>query len=346
MGFYGIKVRLHRFELPLRHAFGISRSTHSIQPSLIVELTDGEFSGFGEATTNPYYETSLESMMNAADNVKALIAETQWEHPKDLWHALEDDLKLSSFVHCAIDQAAHDLWGKRHGLPTYKMLGLDLQSPPVSSFTIGLDHPEVMVSKLQEEPDWPIYKVKLGTKDDLKTVEKLRRHTNAIFRVDANCGWDPQQTIDYSAVLKELGVEFIEQPLPADDWQGARHVYEESSLPIIADESCLVAADISRCANHFHGVNIKLVKCGGITPALQMIHQARAMGMKVMLGCMTESTVGISAIAQLLPLLDYVDIDGANLLAEDIASGVMVEEGRCQFPSAPGNGVRLLSSGR
>lgn len=346
MGFDQVEMRLHCFELPLRHAFGISRFTHSVQPSLIVELTDGEFSGFGEATTDPYYRTSLSRMVEVAQQVRTLVAKTNWDHPEILWRALRVALNGESFVHCAIDQAAHDLWGKRHGLPTFEMLGLNLSSVPESSFTIGLDQPEVMIAKLKEEPDWPIYKIKLGTENDLKIVETLRHHTDAVFRVDANCAWNSQQAIDYSDVLRDLGVEFIEQPLPADDWQGASRVYRESSIPIIADESCLVAEDIPSCVNHFHGVNIKMVKCGGITPALRMIKQSRDMGMKVMLGCMTESSVGISAIAQLLPLLNYVDIDGANLLAQDIASGVKVQNGKIHFPSQPGNGVTLLSDGQ
>ncbi|MGC6443345.1 MAG: dipeptide epimerase [Rubripirellula sp.] len=334
-----VEVRMHCVELPLRHAFGISRFTHTIQPSLIVELNDGVVSGFGEATTDPYYGVSIPHMVSVVEAVRDRLQFSDWDHPAILWEMLGDRLAHESFVRCAIDQAAHDLWGKVHGKPTYEMLGIEMRECPVSSFTIGLDRQEMMVQKLLEEPDWPIYKIKLGTDHDLQLVEALRKHSEAVFRVDANCGWTAQETIENAVVLKDLGVEFIEQPLPADDWDGARRVYQESVLPIIADESCLVASDIDRCVNHFHGVNIKMVKCGGITPALAMVHQAKRLGMKVMLGCMTESSVGISAIAQLLPLLDYVDIDGANLLAADIASGVKVERGVCQFPETSGNGI-------
>jgi L-alanine-DL-glutamate epimerase-like enolase superfamily enzyme len=142
--------------------------------------------------------------------------------------------------------------------------------------------------------------------------------------------------------LPALGVEFVEQPLPADDWDGMRRVHSQSTLPLVADESCIVESDVARCAGFFHGVNIKLTKCGGLTPARRMIAEARQLGLRVMVGCMLESTVGISAIAQLLPLLDYVDMDGAVLLAEDIASGVRVERGRVVYPDTPGNGVTLL----
>lgn len=150
------------------------------------------------------------------------------------------------------------------------------------------------------------------------------------------------QALALAPELKALGVEFIEQPLPAGDWDGMRRVFAGSALPVMADESCLVEEDVARCAGHFHGINIKLTKAGGLTPARRMIRQARELGLKVMVGCMAESTVGISAIAQLLPLLDYVDMDGAALIARDVASGVRVEKGRAVFPDENGNGVRLI----
>ena len=203
-----------------------------------------------------------------------------------------------------------------------------------------------MVAKLNEMPGWPIYKIKLGTSEDLEIVRQLRRHTDATFRVDANCGWSVEETIRNARELKPLGVEFIEQPLPAEDWDGSRRVFAEAVLPIVADESCIEPADVMRCHGHFHGVNIKLVKCGGLTPARRMIATARQLGMKRMVGCMTESSVGISAIAQLLPLLDYVDMDGALLLEEDIAQGVTLDRGQCIYADENGTGVRLLRSQR
>ena len=198
-----------------------------------------------------------------------------------------------------------------------------------------------MISKLKEKP-WPIYKIKLGTNEDIKIITELRKHTGAIFRVDANCGWSVKETISNAKALKELGVEFIEQPLKADNWKGHREVFLKSALPIIADESCQVEADVMKCHNHFHGVNVKLVKCGGLTSAKRMLEQARSLGMKTMVGCMTESSVGISAIAHLLPLLDYVDMDGALLLAQDIATGVCIKDGVTTYSNVHGTGVTLL----
>lgn len=336
-----IRLSTHQYRLPLRHPFTISRDTVSVQPTLIVELDDGQRRGFGEATTNDYYGMTMSRMVDAIEQVRELVESIDDLDPAVLWKRVHDQIPDQPFSLCALDQAAYDLWGKQQGAPVYKLWGLSIDQIPVSNFTIGIDTVDRMVAKLNEVPDWPIYKIKLGTAEDLQIVRELRRHTSALFRVDANCGWSVVETIENSHQLKELGVEFIEQPLPADDRVGGRQVYEESALPIIADESCISERDVETCAECFHGVNIKLVKCGGLTPARRMIQRARDLGLKVMVGCMTESTVGISAIAQLLPLLDYVDMDGASLLARDIAIGVSVDKGVCQYPNEAGNGATL-----
>lgn len=330
------------FDLPLRHTFTISRESTNVQPTLIVKLTDGTHSGYGEATTNKYYDMTLAKMQSALESVRALVEAHKPLEPERLWSEVSGPLEDCPFALCALDQAAYDLWGKQQGAPVWQLWGLDNSQTPVSNFTIGIDAIDVMVAKLNEVPDWPIYKIKLGTEHDLEIVRELREHTSAIFRVDANCGWGVEETIRNSEQLKSLDVEFIEQPLPADEWEGHKEVLAHSALPIVADESCITESDVSRCQGHFHGVNIKLVKCGGLTPARRMIQNARELGMKVMVGCMTESSVGISAIAQLLPLLDYVDMDGAALLAQDIATGAIVDRGVCRYPAVNGNGVQLL----
>jgi len=189
--------------------------------------------------------------------------------------------------------------------------------------------------------NFPIYKIKLGTKEDIDIVKALRSKSDALFRIDANGAWSAEETIANAKILKLLGVEFIEQPLAREDWEGMKKVYQHSVLPIIADESCQTPTDIKRCHNYFDGVNIKLMKCGGITPALGMIKEAKALGMKVMLGCMTESSIGISAIAHLVPLLDYVDMDGALLLKDDPAKGAWIEAGRLFFAEGNGLGANL-----
>jgi L-alanine-DL-glutamate epimerase-like enolase superfamily enzyme len=337
-----IKLTTHDFELPLRHVFSISRESTSVQPTLIVELSDGTHWGYGEATTNKYYGATLELMRLALESVRPIVESTESLEPQRLWEQTWPLLRDNPFAQCALDEAAWDLYGKQQGAPVYKLWGLSIDRVPQSNFTIGIDTIEVMVQKLLEMPGWPIYKIKLGTKHDLDIVRELRKHTDAVFRVDANCGWTADEAIANSHELAKLGVEFIEQPLLADDWTGAKRVFEQSALPIIADESCIAESDVERCVGHFHGVNVKLVKCGGLTPARRMVVKARELGMKAMVGCMTESTVGISAVAQLLPLLDYVDMDGAALLASDIADGVKVDHGRAVFPAVNGTGAGLL----
>jgi L-alanine-DL-glutamate epimerase-like enolase superfamily enzyme len=341
-----MQLRLHAFDLPLRHTFTISRESITSQPTLVVELMQDGVSGYGEATSNKYYCFTIERMAKDLTALGDQLQATTLDDPTALWSQCHAALKEDPFALCALDQAAHDLWGKLRGQPVWKLWGLSTEKTPASDYTIGIDKIDVMVAKMNEFPGWPIYKIKLGTDRDLEIVRELRKHTSAIFRVDANCGWTADQAIAYAPELKKLGVEFIEQPLKADLWDDLRRVGQQSALPIVADESCIVETDVARCAGVFQGINIKLSKCGGLTPARRMIAEARNLGLKVMVGCMTESTVGISAIAQLLPLLDYVDMDGAVLLAEDIAEGVRLDHGRCVYPDAPGHGVKLLRPGR
>ena len=334
---------LHPFDLPLRHPFTTSIDTHVVQHTLVVELRDGAHSGFGEATSNEYYGVTIESLCAVLESARGQIESYTLAEPVHFWQAMQSLLAEHPFAQCALDEAAHDLWGKRLGQPVYKLWGLSIDQLPPSDYTIGIDTIDRMVAKLAEFPGWPIYKIKLGTDDDVEIVHELRKHTDATFRVDANTGWTAETTIANARALRPLGVEFIEQPLPADDWDGMQRVFAESVVPVIADESCIVESDVARCEGYFHGVNIKLTKCGGLTPARRMIGKARQLGLQVMVGCMLESTVGISAIAQLLPLLDYVDMDGAVLISRDVASGVRVERGLVIYPAEAGCGVKLLA---
>ncbi|GAB3994023.1 dipeptide epimerase [Spirosoma daeguense] len=337
-------LRFHPVDLHLNHTFTIAHDSRDVQPTLIVELHDGTYSGFGEATATRYYGITIDGMMDALEAIRERIESHKLEYPEQFWADLQPCLAQNPFALCALDQAAWDLWAKRQGQPLYKIWNLNPGTGPLTDYTIGLDTPQRMVEKMQERP-WPLYKIKLGRPDeDIALVKALRQHTNALFRVDANCGWKADEAIAKSKILKTLNVEFIEQPLPADDWEGAKTVYEQSVLPIIADESCIVEADVDKCAGYFHGVNIKLTKCGGITPARRMIARARELGLHVMVGCMTESSVGISAIAQLLPLLDYADLDGAMLIANDPASGVTFENGKVMYADENGTGARLIRS--
>ncbi len=337
-----MKISLHSFELALQHPFTISRRTFNTQSSLVLELQYNGFSGFGEATSNPYYNCTVETMRSDLEAVRELVERSHLELiPSEFWKQAKGLLKNSMFALCALDQAYHDLYARSKGMKLYEFWGYSIDKNPQTDFTIGIDSIEKMCSKMTEVT-WPIYKIKLGTKEDIAIVKALRKHTDAVFRIDANCGWTADETIENAKILKTLGVEFLEQPLPADDWEGAKKVFEHSVLPIVADESCIVETDVEKCAGYFHGVNIKLMKCGGLTPARRMLKKARDLGLKTMVGCMTESTVGISAIAHLLPELDYVDMDGPLLLAQDIAKGVRIENGNIIYADGNGTGVELL----
>ena len=336
-----MNLHVQGLDLPLKHRFTIAHQSREVQETLIVRLEEDGLFGLGESTTNPFYGITLDNMREALEKFKPVLLGGKWNTPAELWELGKEIFRDNPFAQCALDQAAWDLYTKKKGKKLYEYLNLNPLHIPTTNFTIGIDTVEKMCAKLREV-EWPIYKIKLGTDQDLEIVRELRKNTNSIFRVDANCAWTVDQAISYSEELALLGVEFIEQPLAKDNLEGMREVFAHSKLPLIADESCISEADVDKCQGRFHGVNIKLVKAGGITPALRMIQQAKALGMKTMVGCMTESSVGISAIAHIAPLLDYVDMDGAMLLAKDPAKGVRIFPDEVLFPEGPGIGAELL----
>lgn len=337
-----IDLKLKTFDLHLRDPFTISRSTTTVQPTLIVELHSDGLVGLGEATVNDYYGATLENMSRILHEVQPRLAEHRLENPAELWQDLDPVLSANRFAQSALDCAIWDLYAQQHGMPLYRVWGFDEDAPcPPTCYTLGIDTPEVMLRKMQSMPDWPVYKIKLGHDGGLDTVRYLRQHTKAKFRVDANCAWRADQTLRMAEELQELDVELIEQPLEAEAYEQMRPLKGKSPLPLMADESCQVEADVNRCIDCFDAINVKLVKCGGLTPARRMIARAKQNGLKVMVGCMTESSIGIAPGVHLLPLLDFADLDGALLLADDIASGLEWKAGYCRMPKAPGLGVRL-----
>jgi L-alanine-DL-glutamate epimerase-like enolase superfamily enzyme len=331
---------IHPVELRLKDTFETAHSKRDVQQSLIIELKGNGVSGYGEATMNTYFGVTIEAITGALEGVRPLLENYQWGSPEQLHQLLAEQPIDNNFALCALDEAAYDLYGKQRRQHTYQYLGTNILTIPLSDYTIGIDTIDNMISKIKAMP-WPVYKIKLGTEHDIAIIKALREHTQSVFRVDANCGWNVEETIENARELAELGVEFIEQPLPPADWKGMKKVFKHSVLPVIADESCMVETDVDLCVGHFHGINIKLTKCGGITVARRMIRTARSNGMKLMAGCMTESSVGISAVAQLLPQLDYADMDGALLIANDPSFGVTFREGIVTFPETYGNGVTV-----
>jgi L-Ala-D/L-Glu epimerase len=236
--------------------------------------------------------------------------------------------------------ALYDIVGKILGVPLYKLLGLNPARTPHTSFTIGIDSPEQMAKKALAARDYPILKIKVGTKHDLDILKAIRDVSNAVIRVDANTAWTPKEAIKSINALAPYNIEFVEQPVAANDWAGLKLIRENVPVPIIADESCVTVEDIPRIAGCVDGINIKLMNCGGVRHALKMIDVARAHNLRVMLGCMIESSLAITAAAHLTPLVDYADLDGHLLINDDPYVGVSVEKGKLVLPDTPGLGVK------
>lgn len=335
-----MKITYHKFELPFVYPFTISRGTKTHQPTLVVELDHFGLKGYGEAPAISYYNIPVEKMIEDIERKKVFLEKFSFTEPERYWHYVHHLFPNNSFLVCALDIAGWDMFGKMRKQPLYKLWGLDTANIPVTDYTIGIDTIEKMVRKMEENP-WPIYKIKLGTDEDIQIVQALRKHTSAVLRVDANAGWKLDEALQKIPVLKDLGVEFIEQPLAKDDWEGMKTLFERSPLPLYADESCVAESDVDKCKDHFHGINIKLTKCAGLTPARRMITRARQLGMNVMIGSMNESSIGTAAIAHLLPLVDHVDMDGPLLLAQDLATGLSFENGKAIFSGKPGLGIEV-----
>lgn len=333
-----MKVRYKIFSLPFKYPFTISKGTKTHQPVFVVELEFMGIVGYGEAPAIAYYNIPVEQMAADLDQKKIFVEKFAFSDPERYWHYLHHLFPNNPFLVCALDIAAWDLYGKLKRKSLSQLWHLDMAAAPVTDYTIGIDSIEKMVAKMKEKP-WPVYKIKVGVENDIEMVKALRKETAAVFRVDANAGWTLEQALQKIPVLKELGVEMVEQPLAKDNWEGMKILYRESVLPLYADEACVFEQDVEKCHEHFHGINIKLTKCSGITPARRMITKARELQMGVMIGCMNESTIGSAAIAQLSPLLDKMDMDGPLLLAEDLATGLSYDYGKVTLANGPGLGI-------
>ncbi|HEY7194848.1 MAG TPA: dipeptide epimerase [Gemmatimonadales bacterium] len=326
-----------------RHPFVIARGSTNGYKRAWVRLVDGDGQeGWGEADPSSFYGESLDSVLAAFERLKAHLpqdpfdlegAEARWEKavPKN-WAA-----------RAALSAALHDLVGKKMGQPVWRLWGLDPKKAPVSSFTIGLDTNEKIAAKVEEAEQYPILKIKLGTDRDEEILKTIRDATDKPIRVDANAGWDVKRAKQMIPRLKDYGVEFLEQPLVPEDLDGLAEVRKFAAtyeLPVVVDESCLVAADIPKLVGRADGINIKLAKCGSLREALRMIATARAHGMLVMVGCMIETSLGITAAAHFTPLVDAADLDGAALTVDDPFRGATIDQGQIRLPSEPGLGVR------
>jgi L-alanine-DL-glutamate epimerase-like enolase superfamily enzyme len=334
-----IQLRHHDFVLELRHTFRLARGDSDSRRVLIVEVEHDGLLGRGEAAPIARYGQDAASAARAVDKMAARL-----DNPRAFESAAARVAVAGEpAAEAAIDMALRDLAGKRLGVPLYELMGIDPSSMPVTSFTIGMDTPEIVEQKVREAANFKVLKVKMGSKDDDRVLETVRSLTDCPVRVDANEGWALEDAVARLEWLQEMGVELVEQPLPADQLDEMRELKKQSPLPLFADESVSHSDDIPRLADAFDGINIKLMKCGGLGEALRMIHVARAHGMKIMLGCMVESSLAVTAAAHIAPLVDFVDLDGNLLISNDPFIGAEVREGRLVLPSEPGLGVRVRS---
>jgi L-alanine-DL-glutamate epimerase-like enolase superfamily enzyme len=334
-----MKLKFAPYGLQLRHVFTLSNSSRTTTPIVLTEITYDGLTGYGEASLPPYLGETQASVM---DFLKKVDLE-QFAGPFDLEDILlyvDKIAENNTAAKASVDIALHDLIGKLTGQPWYKMWGLNADKTPDTTFTIGIDTDEVVKQKTREAEAYNILKVKLGRDTDKQMIEAIRSVTDKPIAVDANQGWkDKHYALDMIYWLKEKGIVMVEQPLPKHNLDDAAWVTENSPLPVFADESFQRLPDVLRLKGAFTGINIKLMKCTGMREAWKMLTVARAANMQVMIGCMTETSCGISAAAQLSPAVDWADLDGNLLISNDCFDGVKVVNGKLHLYDKPGIGV-------
>jgi L-alanine-DL-glutamate epimerase-like enolase superfamily enzyme len=342
-----LETDFERIELPLENAFTISRGGQDVAENVVIEVSDGEHTGVGGAAPSPHYGETPDTVAAVLPDLLGVVESVEDPHAlAAIERRMRETVRENPAARCAVSIACHDLVAKRLSLPLYRYWGLAPDAPR-TSYTIGLDSTDRMGEKTVEAIDagYEVLKVKLGTDRDLEILKAIREAAPAAtVRIDANEAWRPNEAVRKIRELADLGVEFVEQPVPAGEPENLRFVHERSVLPIAADESCVTLADIPRVANRAAIANIKLMKCGGLREAKRMIAAARAHGLDVMLGCMIESNASIAAACHLAPLVEYADLDGSLLLAEDPYEGLSMPEGRIALDGGrAGTGAEVRS---
>src|SRR6056297_2660975 len=327
-----LDTEFERLSLPLENAFTISRTTQETAENVVVRITDDEGNeGVGAAAPSEHYGETAATVEAVLPALLDVVEEVGDPHQLDrIERRMRETVERNPSARCAVSIALHDIVAKRADLPLYRYWGLDPEGTVSSSYTIGIDDTDRMAEKTETavERGYDTRKVKVGTDRDEESVSTVREHApDATIRVDANEAWPPREAVRKIDALAAYDLEFVEQPVPAENPEGLRFVRERAALPIAADESCITLDDVPRVVGQADVVNIKLMKCGGLREAKRMVHAARAHGLEVMLGCMIESNASIAAAAHLAPLLDYADLDGSLLLAEDPYDGVSMPAG-------------------
>jgi L-alanine-DL-glutamate epimerase-like enolase superfamily enzyme len=336
-------LRFFPYTLQLKHTFTLATSSRTTTPVMLTEIEYEGFKGYGEASMPPY----LGESQDTATKFLSSIDLSQFSDPflvEDILEYMDSVMPGNYAAKASIDIALHDLAGKLAGEPCYRLFGLNPAKTPLTSFTIGLDVPDIIKQKVTEADPYKVLKVKLGRDNDREMVEIIRSLTDKPLSADVNQGWkDKSHALEMAQWLKEKGVLFIEQPMPKAQKDDIAWLTQNSPLPIIGDEAIQNVNDLLNLKDIYSGVNIKLMKCGGLNGALKMIHMAKALGMKVMIGCMTETSCAVTAAAQLSPLADWCDLDGNLLISNDPFEGLKIIDGKVTLPNRPGIGVEKIS---
>lgn len=334
-----MKLSYRPYTLELKHAFSISSNTRTTTPIVLTEIEFNGISGFGEASMPPYLGESHKTVTDFLSEVDL----SKYENPFDLENILDDIDNIkpgNTAAKASVDIALHDLVGKLMGQPWFNIWGYDKNKTPYTSFTIGIDKPEIIRLKTKEAEQYKILKVKLGRETDKEMIETIRSVTDKPLTTDVNQGWkEKEKALEMLHWLKERNVIVVEQPLPKEQTDDLAWLAERSPIPIIGDEGVQRLADVKKAAGVYHGINIKLMKCTGMREAQKMLLLARSLGLKVMIGCMTETSCAISAASHLSPMCDWADLDGALLIKNDIFDGMKVTDGKVTLPARPGIGV-------
>jgi L-alanine-DL-glutamate epimerase-like enolase superfamily enzyme len=335
-------LRFKPYELQLKHVFTIAGGSRKSTPVMLTEISYEGITGYGEASMPPY----LGETHQTAFDFLARVDLSLFNSPFLIEDILEytDQIAPGNYAaKASIDIALHDLTGKLMGRPCYEIWGLNPDNTPDTSFTIGIDKPDVVIAKTQEASGFKILKIKLGKGNEREMITAVRSVTQIPLSVDVNQGWtDRQEALDMIFWLKEQGVVYIEQPLSKSAFSDTAWLSQRSPLPVIADEAFQTPADLVKVKDSYSGINVKLMKCGGMRAAYTIMKMARALGMKVMIGCMTETSCAVTAAAQLSPLADWADLDGNLLIKNDLFSGIRISEGRVILPEGPGIGISRL----
>ncbi len=336
-----MKVTTRIYEVLLEHPFGLAGSVSTKRKVVLCKIEHDGIEGYGEAAPSKYYGESPEAVIKSIEEYARQVSPEDVFYIRDLMKRIVEEGKATGSACAALNMALYDYAGKILNVPLYKMIGLKPRTELMTSYTIGIDTIDVMMKKVEQAKDYPILKIKMGrdVNQDIKVIKEIRKEFNKVIRVDANGGWTLEDAKKSIPVLEELGIEYVEQPLERGEVEKTAELKEWSPLPIFLDEDVHTSNDVVRLSKICHGINLKLMKCGGITEALRMFELARALDLQLMIGCMIETSLAITAGAQVASFCDYLDLDGNLLITNDPFDGVKTVGGNLQLPDRPGLGV-------